>query len=564
MTRTRNSVRGSSAPGSLNSVIVNGNERKSSFQNLKSDFFLLILKRLSSTAPFGSIVRRAREERADTTRKKLEIPEFERNTHIEEETQTKLEIIDSGVEVPVGAPVRSRFAPKEELVSPQQVSPFSLESTQSTHLLSPLSEFQKLHIASLSPAVYSPLSSVDLVSPNPKLSFSPGLQPQAKKTQLVMQELVESEQSFIAGMKAVTRYFADACEMRCHNLAMCCEPLVSFSAHLQEMVANHEELVRKLAKTQFPYNLLEISESLEKTNYAEYSGTVLLLVFLIHEKVSPFEPQWISSLNQFLEAFQPFGRRMDLSVKLLMQKPLARIAKYPLFLLAILQSTRGDMAVARALELVTEKLTDIDRQIETESVKFDTLKVLEANLNYTKFVRRPAHFYGPITFCSDYVMFSVGVPGLTVHQEAVSVICHRYHMVVASKRKPATIRHILPIPACTFIHQVYNCVSGLTSSADFAAKVLFGRSGNQYEILLASVNEEDHAEFVSCLGQGNSIKFDGNSKLFASADVHIDPKLAICDIVEPQNVSEETRQSCYFSQVFDVNVAEALQQYKSE
>lgn len=563
MTRTRNSVRGSSAPGSLNSVIFNGNECKSSFQNLTTEFFLLILKRLSSTAPFGSIVIRAREERADTTIRKIEDPEIERKTQIEEGNQTNLGNF-STVEVSVGVPSRSRFAPKEELVSPQQVPPFSPESTQSTQLLSPLSKFQKLHIASLSPTVYSPLSSIDLVSPNPKLSFSPGLQPQAKKTQLVMQELVESEKNFIVGMRAVTRYFADACEMRCHNLAMCCEPLVSFGAHLQEMVANHEELVRKLAKTQFPYDLLEISENLEKTNYAEYSGTVLLLVFLIHERVSPFETQFISSLNQFLEAFQPFGRRMDLSVKLLMQKPLARIAKYPLFLLALLQLNRGNMVVARALELVTEKLTEIDRQIETESVKFDTLKVLEENLNYTSFVRRPAHFYGPIAFCSDYVMFSVGVPGLTVSQEAVSVICHKYHMVVASKRKPATIRHILPIPACTFIYQVYNCVSGLTSSANFAAKVVYWRLGQQYEFLLASVNEDDHAEFLSCLGLRDSLRVDGNPKLFASADVHIDPKLAICDIVEPQNASEETRQSCYFNQVFDVNVAEALQQYKKE
>lgn len=542
MTRKHAKSRAQKTPGSLDSVIVSSQQRKPLLK-YGLDLFLLVLRRLRSSVPFGSSVRRTNEGKNAVERENSD------NTN-----NSSGPLVDSSLLVLAGPSLGAILVGSVSPVVPSYSEVVDKMQLQTAHPLELLDQL-------------SPLSSVGVVSPKPGISFSPADYQATllhQKTDRVIQELVESEHNFVASMKAVSRYFADACLVRCSNLSVTCAPLFAFSKLLHEMVANHEVLLRHMRSDRLEVALGALDRTLATTNYAEYAGTAEMLALLSHGETPPFELAWIRSLNQFLERFQPFGRRMDLSIHLLMQKPMARIAKYPLFLSALLLLNPGTHYLARSLLAVTSRLSQIDTQIETETVKLDTLKLLERSLNYLALVGRPAQFFGPVTFCGEFAAFSVVATGsgeFAVNHQLVDIICHKFHMVIAGKTTNGQkMRHIFPIAACAFVRDVYKCVSGLTSSADFAVKVRLEVTPCQYEIMLASIDEDAYTGFLEAVNF-KGVRVTTHPRFPAPGDCFVDPRLAIYDVsVDPRTLVDSATKKCYFRQVFDVNIGEALQE----
>lgn len=410
-------------------------------------------------------------------------------------------------------------------------------------------------------------SSLELSSPSPLYSFSP-LDRQAtlllQKAQRLFLELVESELTFLTGIKLLLRYFVEPCLLRSFHLSITCTPLLTLNSVLIRLVERHEKLHSILQKCEVDTALEAIEQLFSRSNYSEYSGAVSFIVYLMHTKVAPFELLFPSQLGTFLEKAQPGQRRMDLSVLLLLQKPMTRIAKYPLFLSAMTQLDPANKKIIHCLETVCLELTRIDQQIEAETIKFDTVKSLNKNLGFESYVGRPAHFFGPITMCGKILVFTVDVTDCNTFEacaSAASVFCQQNHLVITrSGSKAESIRFVLPFSQCELITNVRGCIHGLTTSAELTIKLLVNNQDFSYEILLVGLDDDTFGELGLAL---EAIATDCTLQARTShGDLVIDPKTAIYDVRSTCTSTKRhsgTDRRCYFRQVYNVDVAEALQ-----
>lgn len=443
----------------------------------------------------------------------------------------------------------------------------------------------------LSPAAFSPqttaplssgwISSPGSRSPFPQLSFSPPVNSSgeaSRKIARVVQELQESEQTFVASLRLAKSYLVEPMLVRCSGLLLTCAPLIVLNRLVDEMITNHEKFLGSLDGT-LDSALLALQQLLSVLCYLEYSGTVSFVLCLIHAQQTPFSATFVTQLRNFLEKFQPGHSHMDYSVNLLLHRPMARIAKYPLLLSAIVKLDTKNTLVTSCLEFVTRKLTEIDRQIETETIRFDTVQQLGKTANYREVCGHIAAFFGPLSYCGTLLATTVKCAGFQrfyIDKAIVHVMCHSHHLVVGEKTKNGlAIRFLVPYTQCTVVSEVQGCMHGLTSSGSFVSKIMFYKHSYEYEILLASA-EEDYCKLKEALGliENATKKLPGYNKCQNTLapnleECYVDPSTGIYDI---RITGQECRNSnsshklevdtgrCYFRQVNNVDVGEALQQ----
>lgn len=427
-----------------------------------------------------------------------------------------------------------------------------------------LSDHQLSPPASLRPEPGS-VSTVAVVSPMPNLSFSPIDKDHSVKSHQILRivhELEESEHSFITSMKLVARYFVEPCLMRCHNLSTTCTPLVTLKSHLAELIEWHERLLVTMRENCLENTLSAIEQLLTNSCYSEYSGAVNFVVYLMQVKVVPFELPFLSQIVRFLEKCQPSPRKQDLSVLLLLQTPIARIAQYPLFFSSMLLIRPSNPKLSHSLESVCVKLTDIDMRIGAENVKFNTIEHLGRTIDYYERVHKIAHSFGPLTYCGDFVAVTVHCVGwkkFHTYLILAHVLCHQYHLVVTERAgkiaSNSPIRFILPFSHCHVTENVVGCVRGLTCSGKFATKIAFHTNGLWYEILLVSVEEEDHGHFLKNLR--NIARIPAKYKYKSGSDCSVDSRTGIYDT---DSQVEDGR--CYGGQVFNVDIGQTFGQFR--
>lgn len=409
------------------------------------------------------------------------------------------------------------------------------------------------------------VSTVGVVSPMPNLSFSPIDKDDSVKSHQILRifhELKESEHSFITSMKLVTRYFVEPCLMRCLNLSTTCTPLVTLKSHVEELIDRHERLLATMRQNCLDNTLSAIEQLLTNSCYPEYSGTVKFVVYLMQVKVVPFELTFLSQIARFLEKCQPYPRKQDLSVLLLLQTPIARIAQYPLFFSSMLLILRSNPKLAHSLETICVKLTDIDMRIGAENVKLDTIDQMGQNIDYYEKVHKIAHSFGPLTYRGDFVAVTVHCVGwkkFHTHLILAHVLCHQYHLVVTEIAKKTasnpTIRFIVPFSHCHVTENVVGCVRGLTCSGNFATKIAFYNNGLWYEILLVSVEEKRHGHFLQNLRHIAGIPTRYKNK--SGSDCFVDSRNGIFDT---DRLVEDGR--CYVGQVFNVDIGQTFEQLR--
>lgn len=409
------------------------------------------------------------------------------------------------------------------------------------------------------------VSTIGLISPVPNLSFSPIDKEnsiKAKQILQIFQELKDSENDFITSMKLVARYFVEPSLMRCLNLSTTCTPLVKLKSYLTDLIVGHEKLLATMRENRLSTTLTAIEQILTDLCYPEYSGTASLVVFLVKVKMIPFELTFLSQIVKFLEKCQPSPRKQDLSVFLLLQKPIARISKYPLFLTSMILIQPSSITLLHSLQSIHVKLTDIDMRIGNENVKVESIMQLDLTMDYYAKVQKMAQSFGPLMYRGDFMavtMESMGWKKFRTHLELVHVLCHQFHLVVAEKKERTApkpnIRYIIPFSHCELIENVRGCVRGLTCSGNFATKIRFQKDCLWYEILLVSLEEEDHANFLQSVR--NIVGIPRNQKYNSGNDCFVDSRTGIFDII-----GQGDRSRTYARHVFNVDIGRALQQLR--
>lgn len=392
-----------------------------------------------------------------------------------------------------------------------------------------------------------------LDSPHPRASFSPkallGLETRLQ-IDFILAELIQSEYAFVKSLVLLSNYYIEPLLLRCSVLRLTCSPLINMAKHIGQLKASHEQFLTEVCQERtLDAHASGITALLQRSPYGEYSAHAELLLVLVAHQVAPFDLCFVGKLQGFLERTQPDELRMDLSFVLLLQKPVGRIAKYPLFLSALAKLCPGSDAVAGAGTSVAELLTEINQQICSNETRQHSLEQLNSCHDFSMTGCLRAEFFGLINHQSQCEVhwMACGRHGLLgIVRRMCQVMVHDFHVTIVDS-KNRSVLYMLPFRCTQFISEGNNCEGGLYSARATAAKLVFATNHCHYELLIVGQTPAVHVKFVeACV---NIPRQAPEFRAGCDADCYVGPDLARFDInIAVAGVFEANKAYCYFRQ----------------
>lgn len=378
----------------------------------------------------------------------------------------------------------------------------------------------------------------DCISPVPLTSFSPRDKLAAARAinlTHTLHELVQTEDGFVKSMRLLLSFVIEPSLLRCQHLRITCTPLIELEKGIHIILATHEAFLENLC-VKIDDAVLAVFSNLKA--YVDYSSAVDIVLLLFKKRTVPFQSGFVQSLQRFLENYQPKQRNMDLSLLLLLQKPMARIGKYQLFLLALVKL---DPHYGGALQKVKDSLTEINYLLAANVTKLQALTAVNAHTNYSVTVGKCAHFCGLMEYTGQCTAFWITTE-FEVNSNPVGLVLYKNHLVTTHKGK---IVLFVPFSACQFMLDANGVTGGLCANTRTLTKVIFEKDGCQYEMMFIFLDSE-HQKFVEACKDAPTKPLGYPN----SSDCHILPKLGVYDLDLNDNAVFELRHSlCYFKQL---------------
>lgn len=409
----------------------------------------------------------------------------------------------------------------------------------------------------------SPHPSTDTaVSPAALVSFSPDAL-QAERHSAVastVAELVQSEYVYVKSLELLAKFFLEPLVVRCAWLRLTCTPLLHMGQMVDALRARHEAFLGEASRGSEAL-VAGIAAVLAEPAYGEYPTGAELLRALVQHQVPPFELLYVRSLQGFLEQSQPGDWRMDLSLVLLMQKPMGRIAKYRLFLQALARVEPDNARVLDAVAPVSRKLALINDAIAENDSRLRALREYGASLNYARLGVHHIEYFGCIRHvgrCAVLWMAADRRGAMAVSSRVARVAVHDRHVVVADNAA-LSVLFVVPQPNCRFVADCASSDGGLYSDDRMTCKLVFAVGHSMYEVMLVTKSEEAHASLAASLQP-----FAGTLVAYAQTsdgDAFVGPDVARYDLdLADQQEFQRWKHSCYFREVYQVS--EAVQTLK--
>lgn len=224
-----------------------------------------------------------------------------------------------------------------------------------------------------------------LGSPEAFLSFSPP-EGSAKERSIrlnhALRELVQSEEIFCKNLYLLDKYYIEPLLLRCTALTLECTPLLNSKTIITGVWAHHWKFFKSISRNPTVKNCANLIEALLGSScYAQHEINARLLLGLIERQISPFNSGFVREIQRFLEQNQPKDRNMDLSILLLLQKPLARVGKYKIFLHMFKKLSADIKDFDKVTENINKKLLDIEAEIGKNRMREEELENVEALSN---------------------------------------------------------------------------------------------------------------------------------------------------------------------------------------
>lgn len=407
-----------------------------------------------------------------------------------------------------------------------------------------------------------------LTSPQALILFLPGDMAEAQtrvQINYTISEVVQSEYAYVKSLLLLGNFFIEPLLMKCTGLKITCTPLLNMEVVIKSFRDKHERFLAHVsAEKDIDVLAREMTEVVSEPSYGRYAACAELLLYLVNVQTPPFVLSYIQNLQTFLERNQPGERRMDLSLLLLLQKPMGRIAKYRLFLGALAKLCPENGAISTAMARVNGRLAEINAEIHENKERQGVLESVALWLDLTDVPVPVYQFYGLINLLGLCTVLYL-VPTRRGTPEPVlkecNLLLHDNHVILADAKflKPL---FVLSFDNCQMVAEASDSVGGLYSEDPLASKIVFELGNCQYEVMLISSTQAGHEAILRACAEmlPEPLEYDCLSDL----DCYVGPSLAQFDLdLENSDALQGRSSTCYFRQVFRVDTNPAASRFNA-
>lgn len=380
-------------------------------------------------------------------------------------------------------------------------------------------------------------------SAHPAKTFSPETdRPLSNQSQLI-EEILGSEDSYIKSLRLFDTIFLSMLIQR--SSANFCAPLHNLKSVVGSILQSHDAAFGGVLRSANSIATAMRRCMEQSALYALYNINATLVAKLIEGGVAPFDAMFLRSIQRFLELHQPKSHHMDLSFKLFLRRPVARVGQYRLFLSDLSKQT-DSAHVRECLDSVVASLTRCNELARTE--RLDQLDRLDALVDYSSAPGRTAHFYGFFSFFAQcHAMYvSCTRPDRAVKDAPVGLILHENHLMISDwSRSTARLTFLLPLSACQFLEALGD-VGGLYHEGHPTLKIIFQDGGRRFEVLLASYTKGEYKAL-----EAEWAKLPHGALDFGATyeECYFPRRTAIYDIdIRSGAVFRKHRKQCYFKE----------------
>lgn len=363
--------------------------------------------------------------------------------------------------------------------------------------------------------------------------------PSLLQAAFVLDEIATTESAFLetlAMLKVVLR-----CTLRyCESSNCYCAPLAKLQLLVGRLIELHQQVANAETYNQMVEKVVYVLS--HHLLYAEYSVAAQNVAYLVRHGPLPLRGQYLLAL---LAELEKQGGRLDYSLTLLLQKTLARIAKYPLFLLALAKISKK---LSPQLIQCKQHLRKINDLIAAHATRDDHGSKLDEIVNFHDSLGKCSKFYGSIQYTGICTAAWVTQwrQNLSVNCVNAGVILFEHSLMVVNwdSRKKKSVLVLVPYSECDVVTDVKDYDGGLFDDTDQFVQVRFRQNGFVYEMMLAFQDHAAHQEFLHCLPHKNHrfARCKG-----AGVECHLPENTAALD-VDLASCSQRPER-CYFKKV---------------
>lgn len=375
----------------------------------------------------------------------------------------------------------------------------------------------------------------------------------------VVKELMQTEASFLSSLQMLRNHVLEPYLRRCEEQRCRCFALEVLSKAASRILKSHEPLLdlKGLAL------LDRIASVLQDTQiYVDYYVNADAFLYLVLNPREVFPASFTEYVLQSLENRNTLDNpsaKLDLSILLLVQKPMARIVKYQLLIAQLLIVYPESEAIKCLLGSIKASVQKINTELEKIENCTEITRSLSEFISFEQTIGQCPLHYGQLR---QVFVASLAWPSFKrswkISKTVVLLLLFQTNLIVCDLRSTRRRKKpllVIPYDTCEVVTKD-DFDGGLTIQNEQCTKIRFFYKDCEYEVILRFHNREALNSLLS-LVQKNQY---GRCRL--GIECFLPKSIAPSDIlIESNSVEKKKYQQCYFRKVMRYDLSSPLEWY---
>lgn len=364
-----------------------------------------------------------------------------------------------------------------------------------------------------------------------------------------MEELVVSEENYVAHLKVLGCYYLDSFRLQ----HMCPpQPIVELQQAIAHLIRNHSVLASSLrdvfsssSDRAVRMAHLVCAHGIDTSCYSKYIELFHYVRDLLHAN-----PCWFRCWESYLRLIHT--GHSDLSFMSLLHKPLARIARYKLYLEAFIGCSNSNITLQYPYHRCLQSLQIIN-ETSISAEEYARARLLNDICDFSKLAKNVTiclQFFGTCVFSSCVQAAWMAHRSLVSQVYAMFVFRHYLVLAQVAHRwlRRLLVAFVVPLLGLRFYHSPSDTCGGIFSRYSLCSKLDFTDSFRRYELLFVAANCSQHETW--------RLLFHTRGELTSHKCLFKVPATIVpCDLT-PAGLARGKTENCYFNALFVVDNSE--------
>lgn len=400
----------------------------------------------------------------------------------------------------------------------------------------------------------------DYASPIPNLSFSPSDKTSRRELQrlhFLMEELVVTEENYVTNLKVLGGYYLDTFKIQQY-----CQPcpIVELQGVVRNLIISHSLLAKQLRY--YFINTISNGEQriVKMANLVCYYGIETVwyskyieLFYYIRDLIL-VNNLWFKSWESYLRLIQ--HKHTDLTFTSLMQKPLARIARYKLYIAAFIEHSTGKEQHLKFAYERCSNLLQIVNNISVSGAGHSWTRSINEMCSYLKIL---CNFKVILQFFGNCVLFDsaqvIWKSAKRIENRVYGLFLYKQTLILCEPNsrlsRKMKVRFIIRLQNARFYKSLKDTSGGIYTNYEYSSKLEFADDTHRYEILLVAANLQQHENWCRKFADLDQLEHSSTLFLVPREIAPVDMTLA--------GLKGSLTSSCYFQHLIIVNIYKTSQ-----